>query len=180
MKLPIPQPSAYNEPMKILRAFVILALFLSVCVLGGCGAGNTNTNINATSASPNPAVDNSNSAKTNIEELSMVINVPFEPDDIVWKVNSDEKKLTAVLRFTSEDADRIATDAATRQAPENATLSSESWFPAELIAQSEMTGDDSLNGVAYAADAFLQIPYTSGQIVRIDGTDYFVVELNSQ
>jgi hypothetical protein len=43
-----------------------------------------------------------------------------------------------------------------------------------------MSGDDSLNGVAYAADSFYQEPFTSGRIVRVDGTDYFVLELSAK
>lgn len=123
--------------------------------------------------------ENANSAKTNVEELSLLINLPFPPsdEDIVWKLSRDQKKLTAVLRFTPEDAKRIAAEASARQAPQNTTISSETWFPPELIAQSEVGGEDSLDGVAYPAESFYQEPFTSGRIVRIEGTDYFVLEL---
>jgi len=139
-----------------------------------------NSNLNAASAVSNPALDNSNSAKYNVEELSMLINVPYDPDDMVWKVSGTQKHLTAVFHFSPEDTNRVASEAAVKQPPENLTLSSESWFPPELIAQSEMTGDDSLHGVAYSADAFFQEPYTSGRLIRIDATDYFVLELTSR
>jgi hypothetical protein len=163
--------------MKILRAVVILALFSSIGVSSGCG-GNSNSNANV-AAALNPALDNANSVKTNTEELSMLINMPYEADDVAWKQKA-HNKLTAVLLFSSEKANKIAAEAAQHQPPKNVTLSSESWFPPELIAQSDVTGDDSLNGVSYAADAFFQEPYTSGRIVRIDGTDYFVLELNGK
>ena len=110
----------------------------------------------------------------------MWVNVPYEAEDIVWKETADRKQIIAVLRFSGEDANKIVADAAPRQAPQSVILSSESWFPAELIAQSEMSGDDTLNGLAYAADSFYQEPYTAGRIVRIDGTDYFVLELSAK
>ena len=110
----------------------------------------------------------------------MSVNVPYEAEDIVWKESTDRKEIIAVLRFSPEDADRIVADAAPRLVTQNVSLSSESWFPAELIAQAEMSGDDSLSGVAYAADGFFQEPYTSGRIVRVDGTDYFVLELSAK
>jgi len=44
----------------------------------------------------------------------------------------------------------------------------------------ELSGDDSLKGLAYSADSFFQEPYTSGRVIRIDGTDYFVLELSAK
>lgn len=164
--------------MKILRTVVILALFLCAMLNPGCGGGNKNANLG--SAVSNGPLENTNSAKSNIEELSLQVNVPYEAEDIVWKETADHKQIIAVLRFSSEDANRVVAEAAPRQAPQNVILSSETWFPAELIAQSEMSGDDSLNGLAYAADRFYQEPYTSGRIVRIEGTDYFVLELSAK
>ena len=162
--------------MQSLKTVVILALFVSAVAPAGCGGDNGNANFSAA----NRSLDNSSSAKTNTEELGLLVNLPYEPDDVIWKENQAHKKLTAVLHFSSEDANKIAAEAATRQQPENVTLSPEPWFHAELIAQSEMTGDDSLNGLAYAADTFFQEPYTAGRIVRIEGADYFVLELSAK
>lgn len=164
--------------MKIVRTVVILPLFLSLCVFSGCVGGNNNSN--TTSAALNPTLENSNSAKTNTEELQLLVNIPYEveDEDIVWKENTTQKKLTAVLRFSADNANKIVAEAAAHQAPQNVTVSSESWFPSELIAQGELSGDDSLKGLAYSADSFFQEPYTSGRIVRIDGTDFFVLELS--
>ena len=144
----------------------------------GCGGGNKNANLATTVA--NGTLENANSAKTNVEELGLLINVPYEAEDIVWKETANHKQIIAVLRFSAEDANKIVTEAAPRRAPQNVTLSSEPWFPAELIAQSEMSGDDSLKGLAYAAASFYQEPYTSGRIVRIEGTDYFILELSAK
>jgi hypothetical protein len=162
--------------MKIIRTVVILALFLCPAAFSSCG-GTPKVNLNAAA---NTASENTNSAKTNIEELRMSVNVPYEAEDIVWKETAGRKQINAVLLFSSQDANKIVAEAAPRQAPQNVKLSSESWFPAELIAQSEMSGDDTLNGIAYAADGFYQEPFTAGRIVRIDGTDYFVLELSAK
>ena len=110
----------------------------------------------------------------------MSVNIPYEAEDIVWKETADRKQIIAVLLFSTEDANKIVADAAPRQAPQNVKLSSENWFPAELIAQSEMSGDDSLDGIAYAADSFYQEPFTAGRLVRVEGTDYFVLELSAK
>ena len=156
-----------------------LVLILCAMSLVSCGGANRNARP-VLPGKANNAAENSNAAKTNVEELSLLVNVPYEAEDIVWKEDTAHKKLIAVLRFSTEDANKLAVDAATRRAPENVTLTSASWFPAELIAQSEMSGDDSLRGISYAADAFYQDPYSSGRIVRVEGTDYFVLELSSK
>jgi hypothetical protein len=159
----------------MLRANVILALFLSAAVFSGCVGMNKNAVVAPGTSNRN--AENANAARSNLEELRLLINVPYETDDIVWKEDAAHKKLIAVLRFSTEDANKIVADAAARGAPQNVTVSSETWFPPELIAQSEMSGDDSLSGIAYAPDGFMQEPYTSGRVVRIDGTDYFVIEV---
>jgi hypothetical protein len=156
-----------------------LGAILFGLLLVSCGGANK-TEKPASSPVSNTSAENSNAAKTNVEELSLLVNVPYESEDIVWKEDTAHKKLIAVLRFSTEDANKLAGDAAGRRAPENVTLTSASWFPAELIAQSEMSGDDSLHGISYAADVFYQDPYSSGRIVRIEGTDYFVLELSSK
>lgn len=166
--------------MKFLRTGVILALFLSSGAFSGCVGGNNNSN--AASAVLNPTLESENAAKTNVEELKLLVNVPYEveDEDIVWKENPGQKKLLAVFRFSGEDADKIVAESAAYRTPESVTLSLESWFPSELIAQGEMSGDDTLKGVAYAANSFFQEPYTSGRLFRVDDTDYFILEVTAK
>ena len=142
----------------------------------------TNNNSNTNLVVLNPTFENANSAKTNVEEFQLLVNMPYEveDEDIVWKETADQKKLLAVMRFSRANAARIVADATARQPPENITVSSESWFPSELIAQGELSGDDSLKGLAYTADSFFQEPYFLGRIVRIEDTDYFVLELSAK
>ena len=110
----------------------------------------------------------------------MLVNVPYEVDDVVWKEDAAHKKITAVLHFSKADADKIASGASNRQEPQDVTIPSASWYPTELVAQSEMSGDEGLRGTAYPADSFFMEPYTSGRIVRVHGTDYFVLQLSAK
>ena len=162
------------------RRKVILALFFSVAVFSSCSGGNKNTNANqALNAASVPGED-ANTAKTNVEELALLVNVPYEADDVFWKAYPNQKKVVAVLHFSKADADKIVADAIGRRAPQAVAIAAESWFPAELIAQGEMSGEDSLRGTSYAADSFFMEPYTAGRIVRIEGTDYFILQLNAK
>ena len=60
------------------------------------------------------------------------------------------------------------------------TIENETWFPDDLIAYGEMSGDDTLKGTSYAANAFLQDPFNEGRVVRIEGTNYFVLEATAK
>ena len=121
-----------------------------------------------------------NAAKTNVEELGVLVNIPYEAVDIVWKEDSVRKRLIAVLRFSSADAAKLVVASESLRPPQAVNLSSESWFPAELIAQSDLSGDGTLNGKSYAANTFLQEPYNAGSITRIENSDYFVLEAHAK
>lgn len=161
--------------MKISGADAILTLFLAVALLSACGGQGGNANAPAT-----PAKINTEAAKTNIEELSLLVKVPYETEDIVWKDDSVNKRVIAVLRFAPSDADQIVADAQQFGASSNVTLAAESWFPGELIAQSEMSGDGKLNGIAYSSNNFYQEPYSTGKITRINDTNYFVLDVTAK
>ncbi len=163
--------------MKSVNLAIILAS--SACIFGFAGcAFKVTSNVNQ----PQSVESNSqsNSAKTNVEELGILINVPYETEDIVWKEIVPQKKLVAVIRVSRADADKIVEDVRNIKPPETVTLQSENWFPVELIAQSDVTGDDTLKGVAYSAQPFFQEPFSDGMIVRIDGTEYFVIEMSAK
>lgn len=166
--------------MKIIRAGVILALFFSAASLSSCVGGNKNANTQSTAAPSNRTGENPNLPKTNVEELGLLVNVPYETEDIVWKEYASQKRLLAVLRFSPADAAKLVAESEKIRSSESAAVSSETWFPAELIAKSEMSGDDNLSGRSYAANQFFQEPYSSGQLVRIENTDYFVLDLTAK
>jgi hypothetical protein len=159
------------------KVSVFLALTLVASALAGCsGAANTNT---ASNEAVVPA-DNTHKANTNVEELGVLINVPYESEEAFWKQDAAHKKVIAVLRFPEGEASRLVDDASKVAPPQNVTISTEPWFPPELIAQSGISGEDNLTGKAYAANAFFQEPYNSGRVTRIENTDYFVLELTAK
>jgi hypothetical protein len=164
--------------MKILRAGVILTLFLSALLPQGCGGGgNINVNTRPPDAVPVPGGSTANAAMTNVEELALLVAVPYETEDVKWKPG--DKKLVAVLRFSPADADKLVAESAKFGSAENVRIAVDSWFPEELTAQGEMSGDSTLNGTAYPANLFFQEPYSTGRITRIEGGNYFVLELTA-
>jgi hypothetical protein len=166
--------SAYNYRMTSkplgFTAFLILALSL----MAGCGGQESNSG--ATNRPNRPS--DSNPPKTNVEELGVIVKIPYETEDIVWKNYSEAKRIVAVLRFSSANANKIVTEAG--GTPEGKSVPVETWFPAELTAQSEMSGDNALKGIAYPATAFYQEPFVAGKVTRIDGTDYFILDLTAK
>jgi ABC-type Fe3+-hydroxamate transport system substrate-binding protein len=158
---------------------LILALLLSATVfIAACG-GPSPANSN-TAANSNSPQTNSNAARTNVEELGMLVNVPYESEEVFWKDDASHKRIVAVLRFPQGESNRLIADAEKIRPAQNVSVNTESWFPQELIAQSEMTGDDTLNGKSYSANAFYQDAFNDGRIIRINDTDYFVLELNAK
>jgi len=163
--------------MTTIRNALILALFAMALSAAGCGGDQANSNAATNS---NTAQANSNSTKTNVEELGMTINVPYESEEVFWREDAPHTKLVAVLRFSQAEANRLIADAEKVRPPQQVNINPDSWFPPELIAQSDMSGDDTLNGKSYAANAFFQDPYKDGRIIKIDDSDYFVLELTAK
>jgi len=151
---------------------------MSLAVLFAACGGKPNVAANAPANSPTNQANAA--AKTNAEELGLLVNIPYETEDIVWKQDDANKKLIAVFRLTPADSAKVVAEAEKVRPPQAVNIASETWFPAELIAQSAMSGDDSLNGKSYVANSFLQDPYKSGTISRIDNTDYFVLEVSAK
>jgi len=168
---------------KIFIALLIVAIFTA------CGSNNS-ANSNSANQTANSANSNSTaSIKDDADELEMTIKLPFHPEEAVWREEvlgksgdnrvpaPTDKKLTAVLRFLKEDADKIVAQAEKYKPAANEIINSENWFPAELVAQSQTSGDETIKGKSYAANDFYNPPYSDGKLTRIEGTDYFVLEL---
>ncbi len=81
--------------------------------------------------------------------------------------------------FEGISLEPVERQAGTYKPAAEADIDAETWFPAELIAQSQLSGDESLKGTAFAADDFLHEPYNQGKITRINDTNYFVLELTA-
>ena len=165
--------------MNLSKSGIILTLFISLSLISGCGS-EANSNRSNSAPPANQPKDNPNAAKTNVEELGLLVNVPYDAEDIVWKENAARNKVTAVFRFSTADANKLVAEAEKFGPGENVSVPVETWFPDELTAQGDMSGDSALKGVAYPANAFYQEPYNKGKITRIEGGDYFVLELTSK
>ena len=155
-----------------------IALLLLVIATAACGPKPAQTNTNSGASNAN-APDTQNGARTKVEDLSLLINMPFEAQDVTWKQSKDQKKITAVVRFDPEDTNKLVVEAEKFGPAQKATVDAQSWFPDELTGQSDLHGDEPLSGKAYPANLFFQDPYNSGRVVRVDGTDFFVVELTA-
>ena len=160
-----------------MRSAVVLTIFFSSQILSSCSspAGNRN-------ASGSAAENSSNSAnaapKDNVEEFAEFVRLPFQPEEVAWK-EAAGKGITAVVRFSPENATKMATEVAKHGQPTSEALTVETWYPAELIAQSEMTGESTVKGQSYPAGPFLNPPYTKGKITRIENTDYYILQISS-
>ncbi|CAN5397114.1 hypothetical protein BH20ACI1_BH20ACI1_29690 [soil metagenome] len=165
-----------------------------IFLISGCGKDES-SNANISAANDQSAIvknDNANIPKDDVEELDKIINLPMQPEDATWrednlldKQNNNNtpvpkgKKLTVVLKFTSEDAQKIVEQIDKTKPAFASDVDAASWFPPELIAKSQEFGDETLKGISYSADNFLRDPYKNGKITRINDTDFFVLELTS-
>lgn len=174
---------------KSIFGFLLLALSLNACL------GN-NANSVKNSAAPNDNRTADSNAKVivqdDVEELGKLVKLPLEPEEATFSeidLNTknvapqvpapNDKKLVAVLKFSPENAARIVAQAGKYKSPAVSDVDAEMWFPPELVAKSQETGDDYLKGVEYAANDFLQTPYLHGKLTRLNDTNYFVLELSS-
>jgi hypothetical protein len=177
-----------NTIPKILLALVFAAL------LTACTATDSE---NANAAAPNTAAQkneaDANLTKDDVDEFETMVKLPFHPEEALWreeplgKKDGDQrvpgptdKKLTAVVKFTREHAEKITEQAARQKPGAPVTMNAENWFPAELIALTQMSGDETLKGTTYAAADFYQPPYLDGKLTRIENSNYFVLELFSK
>ena len=163
-----------NRPTAICLSVLALLLFCS-CASAPANNGqqNTNTaNVSNSQAGPND----------NVEELRSSIQVPVEPEEVAWRIVSDKdgrKRLTAVLRLKPEDFKALSVRASAPGPGKKVEASVEQWFPAELIAMSETTGEMAVPATSYPANEFFQAPFSAGTVSLIDDTDYIILELQS-
>lgn len=181
--------------MKLSSAKLFPVLFLMIFLISGCGENENSNNANTSAANDQSAIlknDNANISKDNVEELDKIINLRIQPEEATWREDnldklsdndnsslSQGKKLTIVLKFSAEDAQKIIEQIDKTKQSFASDVDAESWFPPELIAKSQESGDENLKGTSYAADEFLREPYKNGKITRINDTDFFVLELTS-
>lgn len=183
--------------MKFTLLNLTTVLILFILFASACNNDNLANNDGVSSGkNSNQTTDanreNENSAKDDLDELGKIIKLPLLPEEVnYWEEylakpdagnqNSapNEKHFVAVLKFSPENAAQLVSQIEKIKPPIDSEIDAERRFPAELVAQSQLSGDETLKGKSYAADDFLQPPYKSGKITRIENTDYFVLELST-
>ena len=169
-----------KKPAKKYNQAFFLILFANLIWWSACqNKANSNANSRTTSETENSISEKTNSPSDNVEELLELVRLPEIPDEVVWleEINSKPKRLIAVLKYTVQTARKIVALEEKNKPPEQIEVGLETWFPEELTAQAQLSGTETLKGTAYGANEFFNIPYGNGKITRIEGTDYFVLEL---
>lgn len=124
-----------------------------------------------------------------VEELAKNINLPLRPTEAVWKKtlrnNEDglvpgpnDYYLSAVLKFDDADAEKIAGQE--KDDFEKGAVEIEEWFPEELKKiGKDFDGEKLLSGEKYDVKNFSRAPFSNGTLVRVSGTNYFILNLHS-
>ncbi len=168
-----------KTPKKYSQAFFVI-LLANLIWLSGCqNKANANANTPKISETANSDSEKTNPPSDNVEELLDLVRLPEIPEEVVWleDKNSKPKRLVAVLKYTAQTAPKIVALEEKNKPPEQNEVGLENWFPEELTAQAQLSGTETLKGTAYGANEFFNIPFGNGKITRIEGTDYFVLEL---
>lgn len=178
--------SHQTSRLPIIRFLLWLAMISIASCSGGGGQSESNGNakVNTNTTAATNAAGNGASSNDDTAELGTRVLLPIVPEEVKWREepvrNSDAKKLIAVLKYPEAESGNLVAQASKHRPAERVELAAEDWFPEELVAQSQMAGDDSLKGNAYAAKDFLQMPYKTGRLVKIENSNYFVLELSTQ
>jgi hypothetical protein len=160
--------------MQFLRP-TLLVILLAGELLSACSGPAAKSNV----ANVNVASAAQTGPKDNIDELGLLVRFPVEPEEVAWEEKPEQKRLIAVVRFSPENAQKMAAEIAKNGPPSPETVTVESWYPNELIAQGELTGESTVKGQSYPAEPFLNPPYNKGKITRIQDTDYFILQISS-
>ncbi len=183
----------YNDEMRNFPTKSIFICLLLVSSLAACSENKgENSNADAANVNQNHARNAPVKARDDVEDLAKIINLPRPPEEATYAETDanahsgephspapNQNKIVAVLKFSDEDAAEICAAAEKYKPSAPSDIDAEMWFPPELIAKSQESGDEALKGIEYAANDFLQPPYTNGKLRRVNDTDYFVLELTS-
>ena len=126
--------------MQSIRSAALLLLLLATQILTNCSSPANNGNAANGPAAPNSSSTSKVVPKDNVEEFGILVRLPFEPEEVAWEENPTEKSLTAVIRFSPENTAKMSAELAKLGAGTPETLSVETWYPAELIAQGRVVG----------------------------------------
>lgn len=180
---------------------VVLPLLMFLLVFTSCVSNNTaNQNGNRNNSNTAAIADGAPiNATDDLEELRKLIKLPFEPDEVLWLVETDaenklaaganatpnpvpdvsSKRLVVVLKFNEQNSAALI-ELVKRVGPgTNTSIEPESWFPPELVAEGETAGDHGLKGIQHSARDFYQAPYLVGKLVKIEQPGYFILEMTT-
>lgn len=128
-----------------------------------------------------------NKVSTDVDELARLVNLPHKPVSATWQRRASgadagasrvpgptDWSLTALLEFSEEDAARVVAVATARRPAATREVKAQDWFPEAV--KKHVTGD-ALKGEAYDAGDFYKSPLVNGTLLRIGGTNYFVLGL---
>lgn len=177
-----------NSPRKIITKSIIVYVLLITGLFGLSCRSLTSGNENSSNSVQTNTNSANSPAKDDVSELLTIVRLPEVPEEVVWreeplgKMNDrvpgpNDRKLVAVLRYDAETAAKLLAQIEKSKQPEPAEIDAESWFPEELIAQSQVSGNEMLKGTTYGASDFFNMPYGNGKITRVENTNYFVLEL---
>ena len=169
---------------KIIISFLLFALLFSLFLTISCrNSSVTDPNVNQDASNNSASPENTKAPKDNVEELSNIIKLPEVPEEAVWREDETQqpkgKKLIAVLKYTPENINKIIALVEKSKSAAPIQIGAEEWFPEELTAQTQLSGNESLKGTVYGANEFFNPPYRNGRLVRIQDTNYFVLELTT-
>lgn len=177
-------------------ALVCGSLALAACgVSGERAAGDAGRNSQASNSRASDMAqtpEHKEDASDDIELLSRQIALPVRPAAVLWrqevlgKQSSDvpgptDRRLVAVLRYDEKDARALVKKVRGESKETNVgNVDVETWFPEELKKLARKDDDGTiLEGATYEADSFLRAPYSSGKLVRVGETNYFVLKILS-
>jgi hypothetical protein len=161
---------------------IISGLFVALQVLAaGCSQQAENANRPANAANSSNANAVANSANDSIDELRATVQVPFEPEDLTWRIvdaGQNKKRLVAVFLLSPETFRSLS--AKYGGGGNTVEVNVEPWFPAELKAMGDTSEAMMVTGRAYPATEFFQPPYTAGNFILIPETNYAILDVRSE
>lgn len=164
--------------MKITRVITICIAFAGFAAALACGEKTGNGN-SAVPPTENRRIPSTPQKEEISEEISALVNLPFEPEDTVWRKSPDGKSLVAVMRFSPEDAKKLRQQLEAGGRGSLRSIPPEDWFPTELTAQSEASPEAVITGTAFPASPFYQPPFNDGTVTVVPGTEFFILELKA-
>lgn len=172
-----------RKPLGFLLLTASFLLGITACGKSSIGGSTSNTSADSAQALTND----------DLEELQGLVYLPVDPDEVSWRerplteseaasAGSKEgaSRLVAVLRYEGDNAQKFSTSLAGLGKGEPGTAAVETWYPAELIAKGQTGTEETVKVTKYSADSYAKPPYRKGRLFRVEGIDFYILELFSE